>query len=305
VVSFFPAPALIRRHMMVEDNRMHHALRLLEERVADRLKQDAPEGGAVLRKIFADLHMAADVATVDLPQQELIGSPLAVPVKLLSPPELADGKGEDATGPVLMPPPGLEGFAEKVYTSEDTDGLDSSMPKKVPIQGLPLPFDSLRAFQYNVASDASAPITPAMAGQKQKLPIDPQKKFCVFCGMQVDPEYLTAKFCAFCGAEHAVVPNCAETGGATGLLDTSDAASFPVSTDLKGTGDIDYYNQLDLCAWQGAEYYNGVAALAWQGAALAWGSQEAQEHGLEYPMYGHPYAYSDPSWPGPTQGMAF
>lgn len=49
----------------------------------------------------------------------------------------------------------------------------------------------------------TAPVSPPAGGRGSACQrgCDAAAQFCVYCGMQVEPKYLTAKFCGYCGSE--------------------------------------------------------------------------------------------------------
>lgn len=261
-----------------ESQQLVEALHSLEERLTKEIKGKAPDDGAILRKIFADLHSAADTAAVadSKTDEENAGSlPPGLHVvgaSLQTTPSLPGAEVDDE---VVAPPPGLEPLGD----------LDSTMPKKIPMNGRP--FDNLRAYQTGVPTIPGAPM--AITIPKKAAPL---KKFCVFCGMQVDPEYISAKFCAFCGAEHASLGN---MNNADSIESQSTSPNSPQSSF------DDYYNELAPVAWPGTDYYSASAALAWTG--LGTSTWDGSENSEEFDMYGQAYPLTSPSWP--PQGMAW
>jgi hypothetical protein len=183
---------------------------------------------------------------------------------------VAHASGATSNASTLSPPPGLNNVA---------DTRDSDMPKKIPLPERP--FDVLRAFQAG---------RPQVA-ENQSPKARPLKKFCAFCGMQVDPEYLAAKFCAFCGAEHVQINNSMVTPTAGVLPPTHHQACWQSFDDYSHSatflhGEADFYDE----------------SLAWQGGATAWDTSEDGEFNTY--DYSCPFSASAASsWP--PQGMAW
>jgi len=92
-------------------------------------------------------------------------------------------------------------YATKVAQDPAMESPVKMLPKKVPLpttrQGQIL---SVFSGSGTPPKEAKKPTNkvPKASGVRASV-----KKFCVYCGSQVDPEYLTARFCAYCGAEHA------------------------------------------------------------------------------------------------------
>jgi hypothetical protein len=195
---------------------------------------------------------------------------------------------------VLSPPPGLESL-------DPTDLLDSFMPKKIPVQsGLVEQF-------HNYPSGVLSSNPPSPNGGAAK------KKFCVFCGMQVDPQYITAKFCAYCGVEHVKMDD-----DKTNEPVRTAAPSAPILSTMPQAGELQYkydnalYDDGTGLAWSGyhgindADYYTGAAAYAWRGMNTLVPDNMEYEEALLQGMYAPSYPLPGcPSATWPSQAMAW
>jgi hypothetical protein len=250
---------------------IHHlaeALRLLEERVAaDQQEKPSEE---------VDCSAKAPLSVQTEEEDDLLFPPgLDAKSEQTT---VAHISGSTSNASTLSPPPGLNG----------AEAHDADMPKKIPLPERP--FDVLRAFQAGKAQVADSPKKDGR--NKLTREARPLKKFCAFCGMQVDPEYLTAKFCAFCGAEHVQMTN------------TNNMASAGVLPPMHHQALWQTYDDYS----QGASFLQGDGefydmSLGWEGAdSAAW---DTADHGeFEGYDYSCPFpASTAASWP--PQAMAW
>jgi len=267
-----------------EQNIMHmmNALKLLEGSGAGVEAQISKEEDLKNEALKAALW--TDASAKGFEKEELLAAPPGLDFGALDQ-EASPQSPYQAAGRFPLKVSALEALNRAAQAEDSpTESLPESLPKKVSLpttrQGQLLSvFGGPGTSPKDAAKKLTTNKVPKAATGKNRAS---GKKFCVYCGSQVDPEYLTAKFCAYCGAEHA--PASADS---TPTTPDRPPGSLGTSKPRRGASGGSEVKSSYLAAWHAyqmlavqrfqAQYQQN---LAWQGIlADAYGELAEGEEG--------------------------